>query len=125
MQGTGIVKFLHLKNQCYVAGEGSFVGKFGILPDFEVTEETPDRTPSIENQESTLQVEVPADTESAKEYFPSPSQPHTCRSPLRSLLNDGPSASLSPSSFCDDEVVLKDGNESDRQSIEQDYFPSF
>ncbi len=125
MQGTGIVKFLHLKNQCYVAGEGSFVGKFGILPDFEVTEETPDRTPSNKNK---LKVEVPADTESAEEYFPSPSQPHMCRSPLHSLLNDGPSASLSPSLFCDDEVVLKDGNESDWQSIEQDYFflfPSF
>ena len=32
-QGSGVVRFFHHKCQCYIEGEGSFIGKHGHLPE--------------------------------------------------------------------------------------------
>lgn len=122
------MNFFHSKHQCYIVGEGSFIGHCGNIPDVaESGDEDPGVTSSIKKSKSLFsltslsdhQLQVTADVEPTEDERASSIKPSLrLKQELKTeqtsaSFDDGTSTSLSPPKYqkllTGDEVVSEDG----------------
>ena len=118
LQAYGVVRFFHRKHQCYIVGEGTFVGRYGSLPEFSDSSISHEIAESIETTVKQQQhhkirfptnlwicntdsdtIEVDADVEPTCpcEHSEAPAQSTTAASPLTQVTQCAPPTTQSDS----------------------------